>query len=533
MKKLFTLIAAAMTVLSAQATDYTTKLVVKIYGSVQFSEDKTVSVTEQSDGNYTLNLKNFILPNVMNVGTINVENVKGIKCGNVTVLNTAQSIYIQNGDDSSVDSWYGPALGDVPITLLGEIKGESLKALLNISFGGMDIAVELGEGIESLGQLPNAGFSEFHTATYSNKTSQEPNGWHSFMSATGSLVGQVAGAAHTFTSTETAPSSKDGKSVQVKSTVGKVAVLTYSANGTITTGRLKAGSITASNADNCSFSDLTSTDVDANSDPFYTVLTQKPDAMKVWLKYKVGGGNGNTTTSARRATVSAIINDGTYVQDPEKTDYSSSIIARASNTDIASNNEAWQELTLPFTYTESDAQPKAILVTMSTCSVASGGSTVSNSPDILTVDSVQLVYNCSLQSLTYKGQTVTFDASNFASIDVNGTFSLSDLQLTTDAAGAYTSYKVTTSEDYDDDGNPIEVTNLAIAITSGDLKNAKTYNVTLNNADVSGIEKTVVAPAQTSTDVKIYNAAGQRISSLQRGLNIIVKDGKTIKMMKR
>lgn len=533
MKKLFTLIAAAMTVLSAQATDYTTKLVVKIYGSVQFSEDKTVSVTEQSDGNYTLNLKNFILPNVMNVGTINVENVKGIKCGNVTVLNTAQSIYIQNGDDSSVDSWYGPALGDVPITLLGEIKGESLKALLNISFGGMDIAVELGEGIESLGQLPNAGFSEFHTATYSNKTSQEPNGWHSFMSATGSLVGQVAGAAHTFTSTETAPSSKDGKSVQVKSTVGEVAVLTYSANGTITTGRLKAGSITASNADNCSFSDLTSTDVDANSDPFYTVLTQKPDAMKVWLKYKVGGGNGNTTTSARRATVSAIINDGTYVQDPEKTDYSSSIIARASNTDIASNNEAWQELTLPFTYTESDAQPKAILVTMSTCSVASGGSTVSNSPDILTVDSVQLVYNCSLQSLTYKGQTVTFDASNFASIDVNGTFSLSDLQLTTDAAGAYTSYKVTTSEDYDDDGNPIEVTNLAIAITSGDLKNAKTYNVTLNNADVSGIEKTVVAPAQTSTDVKIYNAAGQRISSLQRGLNIIVKDGKTIKMMKR
>lgn len=532
MKKLFTLIAAAMTVLSAQATDYTTKLVVKIGGAVQFSENKTVSVTEQSDGNYTLNLKNFILPNVMSVGTINVENVKGIKCGNVTVLNTAQSIYIQNGDDSSVDSWYGPALGDVPITLLGEIKGESLKALLNISFGGMDIAVELGEGIESLGQLPNAGFSEFHTAAYSNKTSQEPNGWHSFMSATGSLVGQVAGAAHTFTSTETAPSSKDGKSVQVKSTVGKVVAVTYSANGTITTGRLKAGSITASNADNCSFSDLTSTDVDANNDPFYTVLTQKPDAMKVWLKYKVGG-NGNTSTSARRATVSAIINDGTYVQDPEKTDYSSSIIARASNTDIASNNEAWQELTLPFTYTESDAQPKAILVTMSTCSVASGGSTVSNSPDILTVDSVQLVYNCSLKSLTYKGTPVTFDASNFASIDVNGTFSLSDLQLTTDAAGAYTSYKVTTSEDYDDDGNPIEVTNLAIAITSGDLKNAKTYNVTLNNADVSGIEKTVVAPAQTSTDVKIYNAAGQRISSLQRGLNIIVKDGKTIKMMKR
>ena len=41
-----------------------------------------------------------------------------------------------------------------------------------------------------------------------------------------------------------------------------------SANGTITTGRLKAGSMTASSKDNCSFLDFTSKDVDANGEPY-------------------------------------------------------------------------------------------------------------------------------------------------------------------------------------------------------------------------------------------------------------------------
>lgn len=521
MKKLFTLFAAAMAMLSAQATDYTCNLKITLMGMEVESKTTTVSVDEQAAGTYTLNLKNFTLDTMdLPVGTISVNNVEGIPCGNTTVIKTAQTIQIDKGDDPNVEEWQGPSLGDVPITLLGEIKGSDIKAVLNISFGGLAIGVELGNGTESLGQLPNAGFNKYHTAKYSTSTSEEPNGWHSFMSSTGTWASAVSSAAHTFIVEEGAPESTDNKSVQIKSTsVLKV----KSANGTITTGRLNAGNVSATHKDNNSFSDLSNTSLDENGDPFYTVLTTKPDGIKTWLKYKVGARS--KTNKNVYATISAIINDGTKVQDPEVSNYASSIIARAQNAQIESKNEEWQVVEIPFTYTENTNQPKAILVTMSTCSVASGGSTSDSDPDILTVDSVALVYNCNLTSLKYKDQAITLDESGSGSLTLTGDYSENDFHVTTDGAGAIVSKLISVDED-------TKAVTLTVIVTAGDLKNANTYTVNIEGGKyVSGINN---ASASTKNSVmSIYNAAGQRISTMQRGLNIIRKDGKTIKLIQK
>lgn len=526
MKKLFTLFAAAMAMLSAQATDYTCPLTVVINGSSSDCGDVTVSISAQDDGKYTLSLNNFVLgagDEVQPIGNIVVKDVDATVCGTTTVLSSQQTITIADGTDSNYDYWLGSFLGEVPILLKAELKGETLNAVLNIAMSStMLVAVQLGNKAAEIGQIPNSGFSEYHTATYKKNTSDEPNSWHSFMSATGSLVSQVAGATHTYQVNESAPSSTDGKSVQIKSTTVKVLnKVIASANGTITTGRLKAGSMSASNADNCSFADLSTTDVDGNNDSYYTILTTKPDAIKTWLKYKVGARTSSNKNEY--ATISAIINDGTYVQDPEKSEYSSSIIARASNTEITSKNEEWQEITIPFTYTESTAQPKSILVTMSTCSVASGGSQSDSEPDVLTVDSVALVYNAELTSLKVKGSEATLSEGNAYTFDGNGAvFSLNDIEVVSNGQGAYV------SKSFEQDDKNVKAT---IFITSNDLKTANAYTLTITNATVTGINN-VSAPT-LSTSSEIYNAAGQRISTMQRGLNIIRKDGKTIKLIQK
>lgn len=173
-------------------------------------------------------------------------------------------------------------------------------------------------------QIPNSDFEGWHTATYGNKTSDEPDAWHSFMSCTGSLVNFVSGTPHTFIADDVRPGATGSKSVRVESAV----VVGQSANGTITTGRLQAGSISAANAKNCSFLDLSKTDKDANGDPFYAVLGGHPDAIMLWVKYLPG------VNESLNATVSAVVTDGTYYQDPEDKEYTN-VVAKAQKADIA------------------------------------------------------------------------------------------------------------------------------------------------------------------------------------------------------
>lgn len=540
MKRFFTsLLATAAFAVSSMATDYKDMMTVSLDGNPTTPTETTISVEKTDDSGYTLSLKNFVLYMTtgdqvfpMPVGTIVLENVEAVTKGDVTTLKTSQDIEIAEGDDPTYEgSWIGPGLsadGDlIPVNMTGEIRGDKFYTVININFMGMNIDVVFGNGGY---QIENSGFENFHTATYvdgKNKyTSDEPNAWHSFNSgiATGSasfLTKYALQNGNTSVSDDVRPGSTGTKSVAIKSSI----VMGFQpANGTMTTGRLQAGSLTATDAANCSFLDMSSTDTDGNGDPFYTVLNGRPDALSVWVKYK----QGQVNEQYPYATVSAVITDGTRYQDPEDKAYTN-VVAKAQDKTIESKGFEWQNLVIPFDYTSyasNDAQAKALLVTISTNAQPGVGSNDAENPDMIIVDDISLVYNSHLASLKVKGTEVEGFDKNVLSYDLKGegAISVDDIEAVSDGQGAY----VTKTIEGTDKGVKVTIT-----VTSNDLKTTNVYTLNIEGATTTGINKVETTTGKGTA--AIYNVNGQRVDNMsQKGLYIIRQaDGKTVKVLKK
>lgn len=540
MKRFFTsLLATAAFAVSSMATDYKDMMTVSLDGNPTTPTETTISVEKTDDSGYTLSLKNFVLYMTtgdqvfpMPVGTIVLENVEAVTKGDVTTLKTSQDIEIAEGDDPTYEgSWIGPGLSAdgtlIPVNMTGEIRGDKFYTVININFMGMNIDVVFGNGGY---QIENSGFENFHTATYvdgKNKyTSDEPNAWHSFNSgiATGSLSFLTKYAlqnGNTSVSDDVRPGSTGTKSVAIKSSI----VMGFQpANGTMTTGRLQAGSTTATDAANCSFLDMSSTDTDGNGDPFYTVLNGRPDALSVWVKYK----QGQVNEQYPYATVSAVITDGTRYQDPEDKAYTN-VVAKAQDKTIESKGFEWQNLVIPFDYTSyasNDAQAKALLVTISTNAQPGVGSNDAENPDMIIVDDISLVYNSHLASLKVKGTEVEGFDKNVLSYDLKGegAISVDDIEAVSDGQGAY----VTKAVEGTDKGVKVTIT-----VTSNDLKTTNVYTLNIEGATTTGINKVETTTGKGTA--AIYNVNGQRVDNMsQKGLYIIRQaDGKTVKVLKK
>ena len=320
MKKILTLIFAVICAVGATAKDYESNIAVIANGMAAESSRKPIEVTEKTSlfgkKTYTLALKDFSLVtggNTLEIGDIEVTGItSSVDADGNTVL------YAETIIPVSVKGLPKPM--SVPIVLNGTInKDDVLEVRLDIDLGEPKVIVAISS--EAF-QIPNSDFEAFHTETMDNNSAEEPNHWHSFMSCTGDYASIVSSVIHTFPeTTELRPNTTGTKSVKVVS--GKVMGIAV-ANGTITTGRLKAGSMTAASSDNCAFLDLSNTDTDANGDPFYTVMRAMPDSLAVWVKFKQG------TPSAKYpyASVNAVITDGTYFQDPQGGD---NFVAQAQN----------------------------------------------------------------------------------------------------------------------------------------------------------------------------------------------------------
>lgn len=540
MKRFFTsLLATAAFAVSSMATDYKDMMTVSLDGNPTTPTETTISVEKTDDSGYTLSLKNFVLYMTtgdqvfpMPVGTIVLENVEAVTKGDVITLKTSQDIEIAEGDDPTYEgSWIGPGLSAdgtlIPVNMTGEIRGDKFYTVININFMVMNIDVVFGNGGY---QIENSGFENFHTATYvdgKNKyTSDEPNAWHSFNSgiATGSLSFLTKYAlqnGNTSVSDDVRPGSTGTKSVAIKSSI----VMGFQpANGTMTTGRLQAGSTTATDAANCSFLDMSSTDTDGNGDPFYTVLNGRPDALSVWVKYK----QGQVNEQYPYATVSAVITDGTRYQDPEDKAYTN-VVAKAQDKTIESKGFEWQNLVIPFDYTSyasNDAQAKALLVTISTNAQPGVGSNDAENPDMIIVDDISLVYNSHLASLKVKGTEVEGFDKNVLSYDLKGegAISVDDIEAVSDGQGAY----VTKAVESTDKGVKVTIT-----VTSNDLKTTNVYTLNIEGATTTGINKVETTTGKGTA--AIYNVNGQRVDNMsQKGLYIIRQaDGKTVKVLKK
>ena len=243
--------------------------------------------------------------------------------------------------------------------------------------------------------LPNGGFEGAWT-------NNEPQGWHSFVSATGPFSGFVKGNTGQFVqSDEVRPGSKGAHSAVISSQ----SVIGVNANGNCTNGQIYAGSMTAADATgNYNFSDPKNTG-------FNTPFQGRPDSIAFWAKYLPADKNPNNEVN--KARMSAIITTSARYQDPEHPDsvYTDMKIAAAVMNYSATADMGWQRISVPFAYYPNnlDKQPAYILTTFTTNHVPGGGSSEKGKLDSVYIDDVELIYNKTLHSFSIGENALQFN----------------------------------------------------------------------------------------------------------------------------
>lgn len=109
---------------------YTDKMAVTMMGNAFPEQEATIMTAKQSNGKYTLALKNFELAALGGIGTIEMTDVDAVKNGDVITLSTNQEVTIQPGDDP--DKKWTMAGYTVPVEMKAEIENGKMYAEINI-----------------------------------------------------------------------------------------------------------------------------------------------------------------------------------------------------------------------------------------------------------------------------------------------------------------------------------------------------------------------------------------------------------------
>ena len=433
------------------------------------------------------------------------------------------------------------------------------------------MSVSAGDGTTKKPQIIGGDFEKWHTAKYDKYSSDEPDGWHSFMSAKpgNSTLGNACKNTHTYTSNEVRPGSTGSLSVKLTSGIVKVGI-SVPANGTLTTGRLIAGSATASSTKNNSTSDPSSTEKDGAGNPFYAPLTARPDSIVAWVKFKQGTLK-DKDKDYKYATISAIIHDNTKYQDPEDKTYKN-VVAKAQNAKIESNGFKWQRISIPFdyeSYKANNVEPHNILITFSTNAKPGVASKDADNPDVMYIDDVELVYNdyytdnlviscdgevapaqqTTITVTKYLDGTYNMMLKNFSFGEGNEALLIGDVTMS-NITGKEENGAITFETEQDaiitNGGEIAELLEGKIhlkmkgILKDGKLKALITLEVFEQNikADFGGYESGTVGIHGITTSTNsakgaIYDLSGRQLKTMQKGINIVRgKDGKMIKVMK-
>ena len=338
-----------------------------MYGAASLGNIVLVNIPMSTSGQLTLEGATLYLPAISERATITVLN--GFKDGNVTYNS------IISADDAQV---------------LLSIAAPSLPEPIFVLFSGQKTSGNYA--------LTNGGFE----GSWSNS---EPNGWHSFPSATGSLASLAGGDDQFKQSSEKRPGSTGSHSVLISSNL----IAGVKANGNCTNGQINAGSTTADDASgNYNFSD-------PSNNGYNTPFVGNPDSMVFWAKYIPA--DNNPSNSVNKARMHTVITTNARYQDPEASSYSSVKVAEATINYSATSSMGWQRLAVPFVYSSvNPASAAYVLVTFTTNQTPGGGSTYSTGglfnktvyPDKIYLDDAEMIYNHSLTSLKMNGSTISF-----------------------------------------------------------------------------------------------------------------------------
>ena len=433
MKKFISTLCLALTaVLALNAQSYSGNIVLVRNGQT-YNQNVTVTVSQGDNGLY-----NFVLQ-VPVFGTMKMYDVPANETNGITVYSAVRDVATN--------------FGNMRTTLFARVTNGMMAA--DVAIPAQNTTMWFNT-VGNYFQMPNSDMEDWNSS-YTN----EPNRWHGFKSAGGTFAGTSANIASLGSSTDVRPGATGHSAVL---TAGSF--LTIVANGTMTNGKLMAGSYDANSPLNHAEMDKAN-----GTNDFYMPLYAKPDKFSVWMKYTQG-----TTNANNKASVSVKTFDGNYYQEPTDKTYtnvSGSIVGGA----IAACD--WTHFTFDFdynSYAANNAATEAIFVTFSTNGNPGSGS----KNDAVYVDDMELIYLGNMTDLRYQGVTIEGwnpDVKEY-NMEMAGEPVLDDFTATIEGASAV----VTKSMEQNADGSY----RIAISVVSADLQNASCYVI---NASVPTVKK--------------------------------------------
>ena len=427
-----TLCLALTAVLALNAQSYSGNIVLVRNGQT-YNQNVTVTVSQGDNGLY-----NFVLQ-VPVFGTMKMYDVPANETNGITVYSAVRDVATN--------------FGNMRTTLFARVTNGMMAA--DVAIPAQNTTMWFNT-VGNYFQMPNSDMEDWNSS-YTN----EPNRWHGFKSAGGTFAGTSANIASLGSSTDVRPGATGHSAVL---TAGSF--LTIVANGTMTNGKLMAGSYDANSPLNHAEMDKAN-----GTNDFYMPLYAKPDKFSVWMKYTQG-----TTNANNKASVSVKTFDGNYYQEPTDKTYtnvSGSIVGGA----IAACD--WTHFTFDFdynSYAANNAATEAIFVTFSTNGNPGSGS----KNDAVYVDDMELIYLGNMTDLRYQGVTIEGwnpDVKEY-NMEMAGEPVLDDFTATIEGASAV----VTKSMEQNADGSY----RIAISVVSADLQNASCYVI---NATVPTVKK--------------------------------------------
>ena len=289
---------------------------------------------------------------------------------------------------------------------------------------------------EEITTIPNG---DFETWTYDGE--DMPNNWNSNATSDGSLNG-IMGGKQLKRSTDVRPGSSGQYSCSIwsKSAMGVINI------GILTSGRIHFGSMTSTNKENYIYSDRDGSNTKNNvTNPCAMPFTGKPTAVKVWVKYVQGGtGYGEYATAKFSATIHGDADYVAYNLAEHDNDDNKALVVASAEQEIAYNNGEWEQLTIPFNYTDNNVDPAYILINAYTNAYPGKG----KANDYLYIDDIELEYASSSSgpevtwtaatktgSFTMPGGNVTLEPEYYpqATAAEGAVTAATDAKATTDA----------------------------------------------------------------------------------------------------
>lgn len=385
---------------------------------------------------------------------------------------------------------------------------------------------------QSAFQLPNSNFEQ-----WDGGYDKEPTHWNTFESSDGSYASLASGNHHYRRSGH-----RPGGTGNYYLTIYTTSIIGIKANGNMTTGRIHAGSMSASNSENYNYTQRSNSD---HSRPF----TATPDSMYVWVSFYAGSGSSV-------AQVEAIIHGDNDFRAPnwvgDVSKYKGRAVATTTRTSTSASQMSWQQLKVPFVY-DGNADPAYILVNITNNNIPGSG----DKNDSLSVDDIEFIYSAWLNDIRFDGSSVAdFNKGSFfygIVVDNISLITADRIDVTTEASDATTE----TTIEYRGD----TVALATITVTAEDGTTTKTYTLkfatdpsqTVAIEDIDSPQLSLYPnPASVSINinahglVKITDLQGRTvlqricsgnetidISSLTDGLYIVTSGTKSTKFIKK